>query len=817
MTDERERILGRRGFNKSVAGTFIAASSLGSFESVSAQEDVATDTTVYVGGSDGLYAVDALTGERVWWFETGNYVYSSPTVVSGSVYFNSPEGLYSVTADTGDEIWKFTGLNGESVSGGIAPSPTVVDNTVYIGSVYGSDTDSIGNPTDYQGSIYAVDSQTGEEVWEFAGARGGIPSSPTVVDGTVYAGSFDLTSRRTVSGYNIDYEGYIYAIDSQTGEEVWEFTGTSGTIISSPTVVDETLYIGDYEINIDTSSNDVSTEGSLYAIDSQTGEEVWEFTGTSGTITSSPIVVDGTVYIQSDYERESNNANYERSLYAIDSETGDLVWEFVMSDGGGRSTPTVVDGTVYVGSDNNSLYAVDAETGDEVWRFTEPSGQVQSSPTVMDGTVYVGSNDRTLYAVDAETGDEQWRFTKPSEAVLSSPTVVRNPANGSSIGSRVLLGTLGHHNVFAENGPTQPGEVGGGGTGRGGTGGAGTGSPEQGSSGGTGDGSGQSGDTDTPTDGGSGGVLDGFATMFREPSESAGLWGLLLGGGVLGSGYLAYRRRDSDDEEDKTVAKECPECGSRVDATKDFCGNCGAQVDGREKEDRQKTESAETVNVSSYEEFSTGEVVETGSGYQVQEANLDSSERSVWVVTPSAEGGQTLNVSNTEAFLEDIEPWTKMDNHPNLLQIYGHGTEPLPWLATEAGDYPHILEVADELSVEEKIDVVTQVCEAVHHVHRYGITYQDLSIDSVTVTDGTKVKLRGPLNYLNGTSDSEVTEQTVIYNIGSIAKELLTGPSAGNVPEEVWQEIDRALSEDPSNRHDTVLHLRDSLSQAFYR
>jgi hypothetical protein len=64
-------------------------------------------------------------------------------------------------------------------------------------------------------------------------------------------------------------------------------------------------------------------------------------------------------------------------------------------------------------------------------------------------------------------------------------------------------------------------------------------------------------------------------------------------------------------------------------------------------------------------------------------------------------------------------------------------------------------------------------------------------------------------------SDSKVTDQTVIYNIGNIAKELLTGPSANSVPDEVWREIDRALSEEPAERHDTVLHFRDSLRQAY--
>ncbi|WP_246084548.1 outer membrane protein assembly factor BamB family protein, partial [Salinadaptatus halalkaliphilus] len=61
-----------------------------------------------------------------------------------------------------------------------------------------------------------------------------------------------------------------------------------------------------------------------------------------------------------------------------------------------RSSPTVADGTVFVGSDDANLYAVNAETGNQQWAFT--GSLARSSPTVADGTVFVGSDDNNLYA-----------------------------------------------------------------------------------------------------------------------------------------------------------------------------------------------------------------------------------------------------------------------------------------------------------------------------------------------------------------------------------------------------------------------------------
>ena len=80
---------------------------------------------------------------------------------------------------------------------------------------------------------------------------------------------------------------------------------------------------------------------------------------------------------------------------------GSLIWEFSDPSGSVRSSPTVVDGVLYVGSNDNSVYAVDVSDGSLIWEFSDPSRSVFSSPTVVDGVLYVGSDDNSLYAVDA--------------------------------------------------------------------------------------------------------------------------------------------------------------------------------------------------------------------------------------------------------------------------------------------------------------------------------------------------------------------------------------------------------------------------------
>ena len=62
------------------------------------------------------------------------------------------------------------------------------------------------------------------------------------------------------------------------------------------------------------------------------------------------------------------------------------------------SSPAVVDGVVYVGSDDDHVYALDAASGQLRWRY-QTGNDMDSSPAVVDGVVYVGSEDGYVYAV----------------------------------------------------------------------------------------------------------------------------------------------------------------------------------------------------------------------------------------------------------------------------------------------------------------------------------------------------------------------------------------------------------------------------------
>ena len=128
-------------------------------------------------------------------------------------------------------------------------------------------------------------------------------------------------------------------------------------------------------------------------------------------IHSSPTVVDGVIYFGSQ----------DWTFYAVDADTGAKLWEFRVNSFV-DSSPAVVDGIVYFGSNDGNFYALNAETGTELWSFR--TGKVnQSSPAVANGMVFFGSDTSKMYALDARTGEKIWEY-KADGPITSSPAVV---------------------------------------------------------------------------------------------------------------------------------------------------------------------------------------------------------------------------------------------------------------------------------------------------------------------------------------------------------------------------------------------------------
>lgn len=381
-------------------GTAVLAPSL-----VSTRAAALPDRLVVTGTSSGLAGFDLETGALEWSYEqlTGSIGRPTPIVADGTVYIGGSVGaVHAVDAASGEQKWTF-----DSFPGSVETSPTVIDGVVYAGSGHSWEQQEGPN-------VFAIDAASGEEVWKRE--MGAVWSSPQVVDGVMYISEFARPER-------------LVALDADTGQILWELNDGREWVQSSPLVVQDRVFIG-------------TAGGELLAVDRETGAVLWSYEQDE-TIRSSPVVANETVYF----------TDRVRSLYAVDAVSGSERWSTVPKPDFHDRTyqPTLADGTVYLGS-RDYLFAVDAETGENEWYYSPGMyANIWDSPTVVDDYVlFVVAG--TLFAVSTSEGEQLWDTDDLEVAPVTAPTVTDDPHNGHSIDSRVLQGTLGHHHdtAFAE-------------------------------------------------------------------------------------------------------------------------------------------------------------------------------------------------------------------------------------------------------------------------------------------------------------------------------------------------------------------------------
>ncbi len=295
----------------------------------------------------------------------------SPVVVDGRVYYASEEDeiAYCLDAATGAEIWRF-----ENIGDAIDDAMHVQDGKAYLAS----------------DSIWCLDALTGDRIWAFSDdAIWGFHGTPVPYQGKVFVSS-----------------AVTHCLDDLTGVEIWrsDTLPTTGCMTTwNGMLFVPTVYVGG------------GVYGSLYALDTNTGAELWEFEdGDIWFWDSSPIVVNGDIYIN----------DMLTTTYAIDALTGEKIWS--QPTGGGTATIAYHDGKLYFASEGTPYYCLNAASGTQIW--TAPFCQHGSSG-IADGLVFFGEtpyneDSASVVALDIDTGAVVWSYRTASDiGFQSSPSI----------------------------------------------------------------------------------------------------------------------------------------------------------------------------------------------------------------------------------------------------------------------------------------------------------------------------------------------------------------------------------------------------------
>ena len=142
------------------------------------------------------------------------------------------------------------------------------------------------------------------------------------------------------------------------------------------------------------------------------GRLKWRF-DTDLPLFSSPSVVDGRLYLGSGDNR----------IIALDANTGDLIWEHPVG-GPVDSSPAVAGDSVFIGLRDGRVLSLHKDSGELQWEF--PTGGIfATSPVVLEGILYIGSGDGKLYTLDAQTGEVRWSY-KTNGHIASDPAINDN-------------------------------------------------------------------------------------------------------------------------------------------------------------------------------------------------------------------------------------------------------------------------------------------------------------------------------------------------------------------------------------------------------
>ncbi len=134
----------------------------------------------------------------------------------------------------------------------------------------------------------------------------------------------------------------------------------------------------------------------IYSINSTTLTENWSqsYTASQGPALS----VDGTIYMAT----APGGSSLPR-IYAIDPTThaAKTGWPFTagVANVGLPSFPVVDSaGTIYFGTDSDHVFAVNS-SGTQVFDYTLGGAAAEAAPALVDGVLYISSNDGKLYVI----------------------------------------------------------------------------------------------------------------------------------------------------------------------------------------------------------------------------------------------------------------------------------------------------------------------------------------------------------------------------------------------------------------------------------
>ena len=222
---------------------------------------------IFIGSTDGnMYALSLRDGKERWRYNAASLIRSTPAVDEQALYFGDCSGkVFALNKTNGKLLWKFSTIGDTLVNEqfgfdrkAVIASPTINGDKLFVG---GRD-----------GFLYCLNKKNGSEIWKYDYQVSWIISTAAVKGTTLVTGTSDGR--------------FIHALNSIDGSEIWRFK-TTGPVWASPSITKNDIVVMP------------GNDGYVYALELETGVEVWRYC-VGPQIFSSPVTENNFIYFGSD-------------------------------------------------------------------------------------------------------------------------------------------------------------------------------------------------------------------------------------------------------------------------------------------------------------------------------------------------------------------------------------------------------------------------------------------------------------------------------------------------------------------------------------
>ncbi len=335
----------------------------------------------------GICSTPLVVGDRIYYINNRNELTALDTEGFLDEEDDGPYRDAAVIQDEEDHVWilDFISQLGVYPHNASNSSPTLLGDTLFVGTSNGRSEDHTTVPAPDAPSLVAVNRKSGRVIWTDSSPGNQILNGQWTSPTVARIGGVD----QVIIGQG---DGWVRSFEAHTGEKLWEFNsnpedavypGTRNNILATPGVWSNLVYVANGQ-----DPENGEGEGHLYCIDATKRGNiteiglVWQYSDIRRSI-SSPVIHEGLVYYP----------DFSGFLHCLDARSGKPYWVHDTFSGIWGS-PVIADGKLYLGDADGDVVVLQPGKEEKVLAQNHLGASIYSMPSPANQALFIATRDQ---------------------------------------------------------------------------------------------------------------------------------------------------------------------------------------------------------------------------------------------------------------------------------------------------------------------------------------------------------------------------------------------------------------------------------------